>query len=587
MCSLIVIILSYQDKAKRDEYACLGGLMMRYRANADPEEYSEPESEEIAAEEDDRPVSSQPYDWTISTLREKYERGQIDLQPAYQREYVWELKPEWPSRLIESLLLEIPIPPVYFGKISGGARFEVIDGQQRLTTFIRFVRNEFPLRKLQRLSSLNGKYFRDLSEDDQAKVLDAPIRTVAIDAGRNHHLRYEVFERLNRGSMALNEQELRNCVYRGPFCDLLAKLETDSSWRKVKGGDKPEPRFVEREMILRFFSFASRIEHYTGNRKRFLNDYMASHVPNDPKQINELEILFRQTMQNIYLVFGPNAARLYSTDTEGRQTHTGKWDTNFSISAFDIQASALIGHTPAKVQVVADQIREAYIFYLLTNPQVGLAVSRRPADKAATKLRWYGFKNEVQNILTSAVIEPRFFSLGTRKQLYDTNPVCAICKNQIHSFEDCTVDHIQPYNRGGKTILANAQLTHRSCNARKYMRLLEGSIGEEALKEAQILLQVGHIIAAGALVGVELERHLKHLCERQQPPLVYGPNDGISKVNDLLKKTGVYDQVQWRQIQVMADVRNSCDHPSANPPSREAVSDLIKNIQNLLAAFPV
>src|SRR5689334_14081874 len=85
----------------------------------------EPESEYITTEEDDRPVSSQPYDWTISTLREKYERGQIDLQPVYQREYVWQLKPELPPRLIESLLLEIPIPPMYFGKISG-AHFEVI-----------------------------------------------------------------------------------------------------------------------------------------------------------------------------------------------------------------------------------------------------------------------------------------------------------------------------------------------------------------------------------------------------------------------------------------------------------------------------
>src|SRR5947209_12255789 len=106
---------------------------------------------------DDRPVSSQPYDWTISTLRDKYERGQIDLQPHYQRGYVWELKPELPSRLIESLLLEIPVPPIYFGKIPG-KRLEVIDGQQRLTTLIRFVRNDFALQRLQRMGALNGKY---------------------------------------------------------------------------------------------------------------------------------------------------------------------------------------------------------------------------------------------------------------------------------------------------------------------------------------------------------------------------------------------------------------------------------------------
>ena len=188
-----------------------------------PELDPEVEGGDVLQNTDDRPVSSQPNDWNISTLRDKYERGQVDLQPHYQREYVWELKPELPSRLIESLLLEIPVPPIYFGKMPGG-RLEVIDGQQRLTTLIRFVRNEFHLQRLQRLGNLNGKYFREMSDEQQAKVLDAPIRSIVIDAGNNQNLRYEVFERLNRGAMGLNEQELRNCVYRGPFCDLIGEL---------------------------------------------------------------------------------------------------------------------------------------------------------------------------------------------------------------------------------------------------------------------------------------------------------------------------------------------------------------------------
>ena len=560
---------------------------MSYEIETESEEYPELESEaeDLVVEGDDRPVSSQTADWTISALREKYERGQIDLQPAYQREYVWELKPELPSRLIESLLLEIPIPPIYFGKISG-KRFEVIDGQQRLTTLIRFVSNQFELQKLQRLARLNGKRFRDLSEEHQAIVLDATIRTIVIDAGQNHNLRYEVFERLNRGSIALNEQELRNCVYRGPFCDLLAKLEEDASWRKVKGGGKPEPRFLEREMILRFFAFTNRIDFYAGNLKRFLNDYMAIYAPKDQAQINVLEGLFQQTMQNVYNVFGTNAGRLYSTGTEDHPTAEGKWDTRFSISALDIQASALIGYAPRKVQILAEQIREAYIFYLLTNPQVRLAISRQPAGKSATKLRWFGFRAEVQRIFNDTYFEPRFFSYDIRRQLYDANHTCAICKNEIHSFEDSTVDHIQPHSRGGKTVLANAQLAHRSCNARKYTRFVEGAVGEDGLKEAQILLHTGHIVAAGATAGLVLERHLKLLCSQQKPPLVYGQGDGISKVNDLLRKAGIYDTAQWRQIQWMADIRNSCDHPNANPPSREDVSDLTKKVGLLLASFP-
>jgi hypothetical protein len=431
----------------------------------------EPEVEgEETQNSDARPVSSQPYDWTISTLRDKYERGQVDLQPHYQREYVWELKPELPARLIESLLLEIPVPPIYFGKMPGG-RLEVIDGQQRLTTLIRFVRNEFHLQRLLRMGSLNGKFFRDLSEEHQAKVMDAPIRSIVIDAGNNTNLRYEVFERLNRGAMGLNEQELRNCVYRGPFCDLLAELETDAVWRKIKGGDKPEPRFVEREMILRFFAFANRLNDYKGKLKSFLNDYMGKYAPKGDEDIRSQGTQFRQTMYNVWTVFGTNSARLYSTGTEDRPTIDGRWEPKFSISALDIQASALHGQPPGKVQAAAEQIREMYIFYLLTQSQVRLAISRQPAGTAATKLRWTGFRNEVQRILDGTEIEPRFFTFEFRRQLFQSDPSCKICGNEIHTLEDSTVDHIHPYSRGGRTVPENAQLAHRSCNARKSIAL--------------------------------------------------------------------------------------------------------------------
>jgi hypothetical protein len=218
----------------------------------DQENYAElePEVEEAISETTPRAVSSQPNAWNISTLRDKYERGQIDLQPHYQRQYVWELKPELPSRLIESLLLQIPLPPLYFVRLNTG-KIEVVDGQQRLTTLIRFVTNKFKLERLQKLSTLNGKLFKDLTEQEQEKITDATIRSIVIDVGTNHELRYEIFERLNRGAMALNEQEIRNCAYRGAFCDLLADLERDANWRKVKGSDTPEARFKEREMILR------------------------------------------------------------------------------------------------------------------------------------------------------------------------------------------------------------------------------------------------------------------------------------------------------------------------------------------------
>src|ERR1700721_2142886 len=152
--------------------------------------------------------------------------------------------------------------------------------------------------------------------------------------------------------MGLNEQELRNCVFRGPFNDLLAELEREATWRKVRGTAFPDPRYIEREVILRFFTFVNRLQFYTGNLKRFLNEYMKSYAPRDADQIKAQASIFRQTIQNIYAVFGGNSARLYSVD---ERSNKGSWDTKFSVAAFDIQVSALVGKPAAKVQAAAEQ----------------------------------------------------------------------------------------------------------------------------------------------------------------------------------------------------------------------------------------
>ena len=141
-------------------------------ANAPSDDYlePEPEDEQPITRPDDRPVTSPRPDWTISALRDKLDRGLLNLQPKFQREYVWALRPELPSRLIKSVLLGIPIPPIYFGKDTEG-RLEMIDGQQRLTTLVDFVTNKFQLRKLNRMASLNGKLFKDLPQPQQEKIL--------------------------------------------------------------------------------------------------------------------------------------------------------------------------------------------------------------------------------------------------------------------------------------------------------------------------------------------------------------------------------------------------------------------------------
>ena len=121
----------------------------------------------------------------------------------------------------------------------------------------------------------------------------------------------------------------------------------------------------------------------------------------------------------------------------------------------------------AKVQKAAEQIRELFLFTMLTDAELQDAISRRTGSTAQTKIRLNKFRSLVDPIIDDTLIEPRFFDFAFRKDLFDKSPICKLCKNEIHSLDDTTVDHIIPYSKGGKTTPDNGQLAHRSCNARK------------------------------------------------------------------------------------------------------------------------
>jgi 5-methylcytosine-specific restriction endonuclease McrA len=149
------------------------------------------------------------------------------------------------------------------------------------------------------------------------------------------------------------------------------------------------------------------------------------------------------------------------------RTNSGAWDAKFSITAFDIQAAALMNRPSVKVQQAAEQIRELFLFTMLTDIEMQDAISKRTGSTVQTKLRFAKFRDLVDPIIDGAVVEPRFFDFQYRQELWNKSHTCQLCKNEIHSFEDSTVDHIMPYSKKGKTVPENGQLAHRSCNARK------------------------------------------------------------------------------------------------------------------------
>ena len=198
-------------------------------------------------EEQNTKVFTQTKDLPISTIKEMYDEGDIIPQPTYQRDYVMDNKQA--SKLIESILIQIPIPTVYLCEESDG-RLSVIDGQQRITSIVRFLKNEFDLRGLEELKNLNKKYFKDLDKSMQRTIKTTTLNSIVI-LKESQELKYEIFARLNQGSTKLKPQELRNCIYRGSFNDMLEEL-ADYHLLKILYREENKRKNYQ-EYILRFF----------------------------------------------------------------------------------------------------------------------------------------------------------------------------------------------------------------------------------------------------------------------------------------------------------------------------------------------
>lgn len=166
-------------------------------------------------------VFTEKKDFPLSTIKDMFDDGDIVPQPDYQRDYVYDEKNA--SRLIESVLMGIPIPTIYLCEESDGI-CSIIDGQQRMTSFVRYLKNEFSLKGLEELTAFNGKKFKDLDKKVQRNLKSATLNTIVLKK-ESQELKYEIFARLNRGAVKLKAQELRNCIYRGTFNNMLEKIE--------------------------------------------------------------------------------------------------------------------------------------------------------------------------------------------------------------------------------------------------------------------------------------------------------------------------------------------------------------------------
>lgn len=251
----------------------------------------------------------------LGLIVRRIEQNAVELHPEFQRnEGVWNATAQ--SRLIESLLIRIPLPAFYFDSTDDN-RWLVIDGLQRLSTIRKFVLEGMRLKNLEFLHDCEGKTYQDLPPPLQRRIDESELMCYLIMPGTPWRVKYDIFRRINTGGEPLSAQEIRHALNVGPCTEIIkAMAECPSFKRVIKNGISPR-RMKDRECVLRFLAFYhSEISSYAGgDLNAFLNDYM--HAFNCAYQgegvgsdrMQALLNLFATTMDFAYALFGDGAFR--------------------------------------------------------------------------------------------------------------------------------------------------------------------------------------------------------------------------------------------------------------------------------------
>jgi len=282
-------------------------------------------------------------DWTVETIFSQISRGNIDLNPKFQRRNAW--NDEKRSRLIESIIIGIPIPEIVLAEHpTQKKKFIVIDGKQRLLTIAGFIDNENyvywdkpELKKLKSKTTLNTLSITDLKsnfkyEDEYRSFMNSDIRCTVITNYSTTDVLYDIFHRLNSGSTPLSMQELRQVLNKGDFANFLIETtQTLQPIHSIMGLDGADNRLNDVEIILKYISLKLFNQKYTGNLKKFLDESMR--VINENWQDYEVVVKnlydeINKSIERLKLIFGDCVARKYKN---------GKYEGKFNRTLFEVE----------------------------------------------------------------------------------------------------------------------------------------------------------------------------------------------------------------------------------------------------------
>lgn len=300
------------------------------------------------AREDDLVVQSN--DMALMNIQSLESTGALDLSPRYQRRNRWDRARQ--SQLIESFILNVPVPPVYLAEEDRG-RYAVIDGKQRLTAICQYLNNEFGLNALDLRQDLEGLRFRDLDPRHSNPLSMRPLRTVTILRATPDWVKHEVFLRLNRGGQPLNSQEIRNVAFSGPLNDLFIDLARHPFLRaqlKIKHDDSPAyANMADVESVTRFFAVADSWQKFGSSFRDSLDDFMFRNYKAGPQALANFEKRFVNAIDGCQAVWGSRAFKRF----DGKQ-----WRDQMLSAVYDAQMTAMDSVSPAQVKELSRRSKE-------------------------------------------------------------------------------------------------------------------------------------------------------------------------------------------------------------------------------------
>ncbi|MEV8349229.1 DUF262 domain-containing protein [Streptomyces niveus] len=358
-------------------------------------------------------------DWTTETILSQLRRGNIQLNPHFQRRDAWDRPRK--SKFIESLILGLPVPQIVLAEDRRQrGKFIVLDGKQRLLTLRQFAMGSamavsdedgqakgFGLIKLDVRDDLHLKTLKKLEEDgtyvdDLNAFLNETIRTVVVRRWPNEEFLNLVFLRLNTGSVRLSPQELRQALHPGPFTDFLDVATYNSSqMQNALRIQKPDFRMRDVEILLRYYAFRTRLGKYTGNLKKFLDD-TANELNGawleSEDEIREISEECNRAIQATFEVFGSNSFYRWSRgDYEGR----------FNRAVFDIMTYYFRDESVANAAIADKQdVEMAFKELCKSDAEFVESIQTTTKTPAATHLRLSAWGETLERAIGTQISIP-------------------------------------------------------------------------------------------------------------------------------------------------------------------------------------